>query len=155
MSHQTRLFRLVAELCPTFFNPMDCSPPGSSVHGILQARILEWNAIPFSRGSSQARDWTWISCIACRFFTDWATGKPFQVIKCLKKQVGDGYLQECETVMTNSQWLKSRRNFVLVALDLVCFSVEIGEKCHCEGKQRSDYVEHPLYHTRAWKCFYR
>ena len=40
-----------AQSCPTFYNPMDCSPPGSSVRGILQARILEWIAIPFSRGS--------------------------------------------------------------------------------------------------------
>ena len=52
---------------------MDCSLPGSSVHGILQARILEWVAIPFSRGSSWPRDWTWVSCIAGRFFTIWAT----------------------------------------------------------------------------------
>ena len=43
---------LVAQSCPTLCDPMDCSPPGSSVHGILQARILEWVAIPFSRGSS-------------------------------------------------------------------------------------------------------
>ena len=42
-------------------------------HGILQARVLEWVAIPFSRGSSQPRDWTWVSCIAGRFFTSWAT----------------------------------------------------------------------------------
>ena len=49
---------LVAKLCPTLFNPMDCSLLGSSVHGILQARILEWIAIPFSRGSSQPRDQT-------------------------------------------------------------------------------------------------
>ena len=41
----------------------DCSPPGSSVHGVLQARILEWIAIPCSRGSSRPRDWTWVSCI--------------------------------------------------------------------------------------------
>ena len=51
---------------------MDCSPPGFSP-GILQARILEWVAIPFSRGSSQSRDRTWVSCIAGRFFTVWAT----------------------------------------------------------------------------------
>ena len=51
---------------------MDCSPPGSSP-GILQARILEWDAIPFSRRSSQSRDRTWVSCIAGRFFTIWAT----------------------------------------------------------------------------------
>ena len=51
---------------------MDCSPPGSSVHGILQARILEWVAIPFSGGSSWPRDWTQVSCIAGLFFTTWA-----------------------------------------------------------------------------------
>ena len=47
---------LIAQLCPTLCNPMDCSLPGSSVHGIFQARILEWVAIPFSRGSSGPRD---------------------------------------------------------------------------------------------------
>ena len=51
---------------------MDCSPPGFSVHGILQARILEWIAIPFSRGSSQPRDQTQVSHITGRFFTIWA-----------------------------------------------------------------------------------
>ena len=55
--------------------PMGCSPPGSSLHEIFQARILEWIAISFSRGSSQPRDWTRVSCTAGRFFTDWATGK--------------------------------------------------------------------------------
>ena len=59
--------------CPTLCDVMDCSPPGSSVHGILQARILEWLAMPFSRGSFQPRDRTWVSCIAGRFFTIWAT----------------------------------------------------------------------------------
>ena len=53
--------------------PMDCSPPSSSVHGIFQARLLEWVAISFSRGSSQPRDWTWVSCTAGRLFTVWAT----------------------------------------------------------------------------------
>ena len=52
---------------------MDCSPPGSSVHGILQVRILEWVVIPFSRGSFWPRDRTCVSCIASRFFTIWAT----------------------------------------------------------------------------------
>jgi len=47
---------LVAKLCPTLFNPMDCDPPGSSVHGISEARILEWIAISFSRASSPPRD---------------------------------------------------------------------------------------------------
>ena len=51
---------------------MDCRPPGSSAHGILQASILEWVAISFSRGSSQPRNLTRISCTAGRFFTNWA-----------------------------------------------------------------------------------
>ena len=64
---------LVAKSCQTLCDPMDGSPPGSSVHGIFQARILEWVAIPFSRGSSQARDWDCVSCTAGWFFTIWAT----------------------------------------------------------------------------------
>ena len=54
-------------------DPMDCSLPGSSVHGLLQATVLEWVAISFSRESSQPRDQTWVSCIAGRFFCNWAT----------------------------------------------------------------------------------
>ena len=57
----------------TLFDPMDCSPLGSSVHGILQARILEWVTISFSGGSSWPRDRTWVSFTAGRFFTFWAT----------------------------------------------------------------------------------
>ena len=58
--------------CPTLCDPVDCSSPDSSVHGILQTRTLEWVAIPFSRGSSRPRNQTQISCIAGRFFTVWA-----------------------------------------------------------------------------------
>ena len=54
-------------------DPVDCSPPDSSVHGILQATILEWVAIPLSRGSSRPRDQTRVSCTTGRFFTIWAT----------------------------------------------------------------------------------
>ena len=64
---------LVAQSCPTLCDPMDCSPPGSSVHGILQARILEWIAMPSSRVSSWPRDQTHVSCIASRFLTIWVT----------------------------------------------------------------------------------
>ena len=60
---------------PTLWDPMDYSSPGSSVHGILQARILELVAISFSRESSQPRDRTWVSCIAGRFITIWTTGE--------------------------------------------------------------------------------
>ena len=57
-------------------DPMDCSLPGSPVHGISKARILEWVAISSSRGSSRARDRNCISCIAGRFFTTASLGKP-------------------------------------------------------------------------------
>ena len=62
----------VAQSCPTLWDSMDCSLPGSSVHGIFQARVLEWVAI-FSRESSWPRDRTPVSCIAGRHFTVWAT----------------------------------------------------------------------------------
>ena len=58
----------VTQSCPTLCISIDCSPPGSTVHRILQARILEWVAIPFYRGSSQTRDWTWVSCLGRRIF---------------------------------------------------------------------------------------
>ena len=63
----------VAQSCQTLCDPMDCRQPGSSVHGILQARILECIATPFSRGSSRPRDPTRLSSIAGRFFSVWAT----------------------------------------------------------------------------------
>ena len=55
---------LVTQLCPTLWDPMDCSPPGSSFHGIFQTRKLEWVVISFSRGSSRLRDRAQFSCIA-------------------------------------------------------------------------------------------
>ena len=58
-------------------SPTDCSSPGSSVHGILQPRILEWVAISSSKGSSSLRDWTQVSCIAGKLFTVWATREAF------------------------------------------------------------------------------
>ena len=60
---------LVAQSCLTLWDSMDCSPPGSSVHEILPARILEWVAVPFCRGFSWPRDWNWVSYTAGRFFT--------------------------------------------------------------------------------------
>ena len=63
----------VTQSCPTLFDPMDGRQPGSSIHGILQARKLEWVATAFLRGSSQPRDQTQVSRIAGRRFTPWAT----------------------------------------------------------------------------------
>ena len=67
---------LVTQSYPTLCDPVGCSPPGSSVHGISQAIILQWVAISFSRTSSQPRDQTQVSCIACCFFTSETSGKP-------------------------------------------------------------------------------
>ena len=80
-----KVLKLVAQSCLTLWDLMDCSPLGSSVHGILQARILEWVAIPFSRGSFQLRDRTWVSCIAGRFFTIWATREAYKVYRYYKR----------------------------------------------------------------------
>ena len=72
----------IAKLCPTFCSPMDNSPPGSSVHGILQARTLEWVPMPSSTGSSRPRDQTCVSCDSCiagGLFTTKPPGKPSAV----------------------------------------------------------------------------
>ena len=62
--------------------------PHGQPHGILQARILEWVAFPFSRGSSQLRDWTQVSCIAGEFFTSWATKEALNFLELLCKDLG-------------------------------------------------------------------
>ena len=65
MVHAMLCYAKSLQSCPTLWNPMGYSLPGFSVHGILQARILEWVAKPFSRGSSQPRNQTWGSCVSC------------------------------------------------------------------------------------------
>ena len=75
----------VTQSCLTPRNPMDCSPPGSSVHGIFQARVLEWAAMPSSRGSSRLRDRTCVSCVSCiagGFFATVPPGKPRRDVDC-------------------------------------------------------------------------
>ena len=88
---------VVAQLCRILCDLMGCSPPGSSVHGILQAGILEWVAIPFSRGSSWPRDWPWVSCLTGGFFTPEHQGSPHIYISlyaCLHAKS----LQSCLTL---------------------------------------------------------
>ena len=68
-----------AQSCLILCNPMDCCLPGSSLHGIFQARVLEWVAISFSRGSSWPRDQTQVSCITGRCFTVWATREALKI----------------------------------------------------------------------------
>ena len=69
----------VTQSCLTLCDPMDCSLPDSSVHGIIQARILQWVPVLFSRGCSWPRNWTRVYCIRGRFFTTWATREAVRV----------------------------------------------------------------------------
>ena len=79
-----KLVCLAAQSCPTPCDPMNCSLSGSSVHGILQARILTWVAISFSSGCSWPRAWTWVSCIVRGVFTIWATWESHKLVVDLK-----------------------------------------------------------------------
>ena len=78
---------LVAQLHPTLCDPIDCSPPGSSVHGILQARILEWVTISFSRGTSWLKDGTCVSCVVGGFFTTEPPEKPWMDLNISHKDL--------------------------------------------------------------------
>ena len=99
---------------------MDCSLQGSSIHGILQARVLEWVAMPSSRGSSQPRDWTQVSCAAGRFFTTEPRGKPF-VTSHHQIQAAHDSLEIRETApslppldITGPAWFKGFNPFSLI-----------------------------------------
>ena len=83
---------LVAQSCLTLWDPMDCSPPGSSVHGILQTRILEWAVIYFSRGSSRPRDQTHISCIGRQILYHRATWEALLVTMKSNKREDSYYV---------------------------------------------------------------
>ena len=78
---------LVTQSCSTLCDPMACRLPCSSVHGLLQARILEWVAIPFCRRPSGPRDWTQVFCVAGRFFTIWATRRGATAVRNLQTQL--------------------------------------------------------------------
>ena len=72
LQYTCMLWKVLVTQCPILCDLMDCSPPGSNVHGTLQERILEWVDTHFSRGSSWPLYWTWVSCTADSFFTIWA-----------------------------------------------------------------------------------
>ena len=103
------VYLLVTQSCPTLCDPVDCSPPGSSVHGILQAGILEWVAIPFSRGSSWPRDWTQVSCTAGGVFTICDT-REAQFAVCAPKRASylfgclGIYIKASQTAEGSSPW---------------------------------------------------
>ena len=102
---------------------MDCSLPGSSVHGIMQARILKWIAIFFSRGSSWPRNQTQVSCIAGRFFTNWATRE--ESLCCLKlegldKEILDTILPLLKLQAHFRSWQWSPYMYVYTYVSIQC-----------------------------------
>ena len=100
---------LVARSCPTFCNPMACSQPGFSVHGILLARKLEWVTISFSRGSSQLRNQTQVSCTVGRSFTVWATREAQASIRSLNQNTWASEVHWCLWhLMQGSLWKQGR-----------------------------------------------
>ena len=109
----------VAQSCPTLCNPMACSPPGSSVHGVVQARELEWVVISFSRGSSRPRDQTWVSRIAGRRFTIWATREALCMQGHSLIPFTPGAIVELMQQLTSDCWpgaLRSLSNFSVIAI---------------------------------------
>ena len=117
------------QLCPTLCNPMDWSSPGSSVHGILQARILEWVAIAFSRRSSWPSDQTQVSHIADRFFTIWATREALCSIRIC--QICHIFYYRLQPLQHKSWWLVewwgSPEKTTEKVIQLVMYRVEYRE----------------------------
>ena len=96
---------LITKTWPTLCNPVDCSPQGSSAHRILQARILEWVTISFSRGSCQWKDKTHVSCIVGRSFTTEPPGKPlsnYSYLLSLMVSVGQEFESSLSGVLSQS-----------------------------------------------------
>ena len=115
----------VTQSYPTLCDPVDCSQLGSSVHGIFQARILEWVAISFSRRSSWPRGWIWVSCIVGRHFTIWATGEvPTLGLRCWSPRRNGCPCSRTERERENSPFLLL---FVLLGLSVVDDAHHLGE----------------------------
>ena len=113
--HYSLMSSEVAQWYPTFCDPMDGSLPSSSVHGIFQARILEWVAISFARRSSQPRGWTQVSHIVGRHFTIWAT-REVNDRECVKP-THRGIKHKPTHTLMNSSWVKpcsQSRNYKLL-----------------------------------------
>ena len=132
-NYSTPLSCIHAQSCPTLCNPMDCSPPGSSVHGIFQARILIWAAISFSRGSSQPQEWTPVSWIAGRFLTTEPHGKPytpspsFLMLLGLYTHHSNLYLHICTSLSSLQRLCPNFPLLTLIRTPVIVF------KAHCKS----------------------
>ena len=120
----------VAQSCLTLCDPLDCSLPGSSIHGIFQARILEWVAISFSRGSSQPRDRTLVSRIADRCFAPSLNESPLENTES----------RGVEVLLTNNKY----QNF--------CWSrIEDVTEHRLEGRRKDQVFMEHLSRTLTWQ----
>ena len=116
---------LVTQSCLTLCDPTNCNPSGSSVRGLFQTGIREWEAIPFSRGSFQLRAWTQVSCIAGRFFTVWAM-KRDRIYICYHNQFLDLYESNIHMLgIINLFSVKFNDNFLFIYF----FRAQFGCTC--------------------------
>ena len=129
---------LVTQSCLTS-DPKDCSPPGSSVHGIFQARILEWVAFPFSRGSSRLRDGTQVSCIAVDSLLSEPPGEPPFPLLHPKQQPSEEHLCFVLVCPPSLLSLPSKENLVIDKLFPGCCYAAKREECL--GRLRPGKVE--------------
>ena len=114
LKEYTQKWSEVAQLCPTLCDPMDCGLPGSSIHGIFQARILEWVAISFSRGSSRPRDQTQVSHIGGRRLNLWATREAQRHVSKLKRWKLWIKLWEC----SQEAWKMNPGNQIIISVGM-------------------------------------
>ena len=130
---------------------MDCRLPGSSVHGILQARILEWVAILFSRGSSWPRHQTWVSCIASRFFTVWAI-KEAQNIKNKINQEADANSGRARKSGLEALQPDAMSTFHSWATPERSPAITLGYRLHGQGWEWGAMPQPPLLQTAGF-CY--
>ena len=123
---------------------MDCSPPGSSVHGILQERILEWVAILFSRGSSQPMDQTQVSCIQGRLFTIWATREA--LTNMLPALSSPGLLTCSFTFL----WCHSHSFIRLISAHMLGISLVLTSSTNCILIFRPSLMASHLFPQHGW-----
>ena len=135
---------LVAQSCLTLCDPMDCIPPGSSVHGILQARILEWVAIPFSRASSQPRDRTWCPALQADSLLSEPPGKPSYRLH--KRQMPFSAFEKAPSETTSFAAQMGSRNGK-VTIDLGS-GVPVSHRCpntlQTQGSKPQKFTPHSL-----------
>ena len=135
----------VTQSCRTLSDPMDCSLPGSSIHGIFQARVLEWGAIAFSRGSSQPRDRTQDSHIVGRHFTVWVSR---QVI-CLEKSVKTDH--KIVTVFISGRWdYRFFFFFLLISMSLIFLTMKICSFHNKEEQVLFNFWQQSYEMGRGW-----